>query len=382
MSDAPRGTDRPGGPGYRLADVPPGGIAAGVADMGLAPPPEVLVAAHAALDAHVGYPSVAELDAVRDAADAWWQERHGLALVPGRTAVTRSAVAAIAGLLGRWTAPGDVVVRAVPGYPPLGQAVLGTRCVDRTVELVPDPATPTRLVVDPDDLDAALAGAAVLLWVQPGNPAGTVPTRSELEQVVDVAARHDVLVVSDEVWADLVHAPHRHVPLAVVAAERAPDLRVVTVTGATKTFDVAGLGATLATSSHDDVHAALVGPGRVPLLSAPSVAGLAGSAAAYRHGGPWLDAVLALLRRNRDVASATLRELLGPESVAEAEGTYLLWVRAPRSWGDDPATHLLEQAGVVVTDGAGMDGPGWVRLNLAAPAPTVDDLLARLVAAT
>jgi len=382
MTDAPRGTDRPGGPGHRLAEVPPGGIAAGVADMGLAPPPELLVAAHEALDGHVGYPSTAEHERARAAADAWWQQRHGLALPAGRTAVTRSAVAAIAGLLGRWTTPGDVVVRAVPGYPPLGHAVLGTRCVDRTVELVADPAAPTRLVLDPVDLDRALDGAAVLLWVQPGNPAGTVPTRAELEQVVDVAARHDVMVVSDEVWADLVHTPHQHVPLATVAAERAPELRVVTVTGATKTFDVAGLGATLASSSHDDVHAALVGPGRVPLLSAPSVPGLAATAAAYERGGPWLEATLGLLRRNRDVATTVLRELLGPESVADAEGTYLLWVRAPRAWGDDPPAHLLERTGVVVTDGAGMDGPGWVRCNLAAPADTVDDLLARLVAAT
>jgi len=154
------------------------------------------------------------------------------------------------------------------------------------------------------------------------------------------------------------------------------------VTGATKTFDLAGLGATLVISSHDDVHAALVGPGRVQLLGLPAVAGLAATAAAYRHGGPWLEATLRLLRRNRDVATAALRELLGPEAVADAEGTYLLWVRAPRAWGDDPAAHLREHAGVVVTDGAGMDGPGWIRLNLAAPQDTVDDLLARIVAAS
>lgn len=365
--------------GAKWADVPAGGIGAGVADMDLPPPQVALAAAREALEGPQGYASQAELDDVVDAADGWWRERHGLDLPRARTVVTRSAVNALAIALARLTRPGDALVRTSPGYPPIGALAAAHRLEDRPVPLVADGTG--RHVPDPDALDRALDGAAVLVLAAPRNPTGTVPTRDEVAGLVDRAAAAGVVVLSDEVWADLVHAPAVHVPVAAVAAERAPDLRVVTVVGATKSFNLAALGATLVRSSHDDLHAAVTGPGHVPLLTLPSEPGRRATVAAFRHAGPWLDDTLALLRGNRDRATAALRAALGDDAVATQEGTYLLWVRAPRTWGAQPGAHLRTAAGLVVGEGADYGSPGHVRLNLATDPTTCDELVRRLVAA-
>ena len=81
--------------------------------------------------------------------------------------------------------------------------------------------------------------AKALLLCNPHNPTGHVFTAAELRHVADIAQRHDLVLVSDEVHADLVHAPHRHVELAVVAPE--VEVRTVTISSASKAFNVAGL---------------------------------------------------------------------------------------------------------------------------------------------
>ena len=94
---------------------------------------------------------------------------------------------------------------------------------------------------DHDELDRRLAAepAHLLLLCHPQNPTGHVFDRGELERLAEIAARHGLPVVSDEVHAELVHPPHAHVPFAALGPE--VEARTVTVTSASKAFNLAGM---------------------------------------------------------------------------------------------------------------------------------------------
>ena len=136
------------------------------------------------------------------------------------------------------TAPGDRIVVHLPAYYPFLAAIekMGRRRVDVTAELVDG-----RWQFDHDELDRRLAAepAHLLLLCHPQNPTGHVFDRGELEQLAEIAARHDLPVVSDEVHAELVHPPHTHVPFAALGPE--VEARTVTVTSASKAFNLAGM---------------------------------------------------------------------------------------------------------------------------------------------
>lgn len=368
--------------GAKWADVPAGAIAASVADMDLPPPEAVLEAAMTAVTAHDGYPSPAEVDELVDAGAAWWGARHGTSLAAERCVPVSSVAAGAAWAIVRLTSPGDGVVRLRPGYPPLTDAVRSTGRDDRPVDLVGDGAGGWRL--DLDALDAACRGARMLLWVSPHNPTGRVWSREEVEAVVEVAARHDLWVVADEVWADLVLAAGaRHVGVHAVASDVAPAVasRTVTFVTTTKPWNLAGLGCGMLHTGSDDVHAALRGDGVVPLVPTPARASLAASTAAWRGGGQWLDETLVHLRAVVDDAVGRLRASLGDARVTVPEATYTVWVDARGLVDDDdPAGRLAVPGGVVPTDGATYGAPGFLRLNLAVPAATATTIVDRVLA--
>ena len=129
------------------------------------------------------------------------------------------------------TDPGDGIVLHTPAYHPFLETI---DSMQRRIVRVPSP-------FDYDALDATLARepARLMILCHPHNPTGHVFTRSELERLAEIAARHDLVVISDEIHADLVHAPHGHVPFESLGPDVAA--RTITVTSASKAFNLAGL---------------------------------------------------------------------------------------------------------------------------------------------
>ncbi|MCC4316861.1 aminotransferase class I/II-fold pyridoxal phosphate-dependent enzyme [Streptomyces malaysiensis subsp. malaysiensis] len=90
-------------------------------------------------------------------------------------------------------------------------------------------------------LDTAVAESAckALVLVNPHNPTGRVHTRAELAEIAAIARRHDLLVISDEIHAELTYDSHRHIPFASLSPDAAR--RTVTLTSATKAFNLAAI---------------------------------------------------------------------------------------------------------------------------------------------
>ncbi|MFE6967796.1 MalY/PatB family protein [Isoptericola sp. NPDC057653] len=291
------------------------------------------------------------------------------------------------------TAPGDAVVVTPPVYPPFygfpgneGRRVLEAPLTeDLRLDLGTLEDAFARATGAADQGTGPGSGRrAVLLLCNPHNPTGTAHTRAELEAVLALADRYDVRVVADE-----IHAPFTFERVAAGAAPFVPLLsvagsdRAVVVQSASKAFNLAGLrAATL-----------LGGPGaaadlrRIPEEAGHAVNHLAvlAHAAAYRDGGPWLDALLDGVHRNRGLAGALLAEHAPAVRLRPADATYLAWldVRAALPTGvpaAGAADLVLERGRLALEDGVrfGAGGAGRLRLNLATSTAVLTEAAQRL----
>jgi cystathionine beta-lyase len=273
--------------------------------------------------------------------------------------VMQGVVAAIHHL----TDPGDGIVLHLPAYHPFLGAIAAT--ARRRVDV------PARLVdgawrFDHAELDRRLADepARLLLLCHPHNPTGHVFDRRELEVLAELAARHDLVVVADEVHAELVHPPREHVPFA--ALDREVEARTVTVTSASKAFNLAGMRWAILHAGFQPLHDALQALPR-HYLGTPNVMGVAATAAAWEDGDQWQTAVRAQLDVNRHLLTDLLVAHLPDVGYAVPDATYLAWLDCRRSGlGDDPA-EVFRRRGVELSPGPrfGPHGAGFARLNFA-----------------
>jgi cystathionine beta-lyase len=216
--------------------------------------------------------------------------------------------------------------------------------------------------------------------VNPHNPTGRVFTRAELQALADIAMRNDMLIVTDEVLAELAYPPHRHIPIASLGPEIAG--RTVTINSATKAFNIAGLRCAVVHVAPKHLRDAL--NGYPPDFFGPvNVLGVEATKAAWRHGDAWLAGLLRHLSGNRDLVG----EVLGgqvPIRYDPPEAAYLAWLDCRELDIDgEPADYFRTRARVELNTGAGFgrEGNGFVRLNFATSTGVLTEILNRMTAA-
>lgn len=351
----------------------PGVLPAWVADMDYDPPAPVLDALRGHLDrGDLGYGPFAG-DLVEHYAR--WQERqHGWRPDVGGLRAFTSALHALETALWNTTEQGDGVVVFTPIYYPFLDAIAdsGRRRVDV-------PLDPVGWRIDPDRLDAAIDDTTrVILFCNPHNPTGRVFDDDEVAAVADVAERHDLLVISDEIWGELVHPGSVHRPLAV-SDERFAG-RLVTLGSASKTFNLAGLRTAVAHIDHQPLTDALsTMPGH--LGGSPSSLGIVGTITAWTECDDWLAAARRTIAARRDQLASRLARDLPAVGFDPPEATYLCWLDLRRTGlGDDPAETLLERFGVALSSGPkfGPDSAGFARINVATSEEILDRIIDRI----
>ncbi|MFI1800301.1 MalY/PatB family protein [Streptomyces sp. NPDC020379] len=310
------------------------------------------------------------------ALDAFARERWGWdGVVAERTAIMPDVMLGVVEILKLITSPGDAVVVNSPVYPPFYAFVehLDRRIVEAPLDEAGriDPAT-----LEPACREAVRGGRrAAYLLCSPHNPTGTVHTARELAAVAELTAGHGVRVVVDEIHAPLVLAGTRFVPyLSVPGAESA-----FSMMSASKAWHLAGLKAALAVAGPGAAADLARLPGEVS--HGPSHLGVIAHTAALRHGGDWLDALLAGLDGNRRLLADLLARQLPEVGYAPPEATYLAWLDCrPLGLGDRAASVFLEHGRVALTAGSGFGtgGAGHVRLNFATPPEVLTEAVGRM----
>jgi cystathionine beta-lyase len=321
------------------------------------------------------YPALAEAFA------AYMQQRFGWHVGSEHVVPVADLVQALFTGVSAFTQPGQGVVLQTPIYPPFQAAVRET---GRRIVESPLIDTGQRFVMDPDSLASVFdAHAPLLLLCNPHNPTGRVFERAELEAIASVVVERQLVVIADEVHADLVflkNSSHQHIPFASLGPEVAA--RTVTITSATKAYNIPGLRCGVmhfgSAALRERFRQAV--PDR--MLGIANRFGIEATLVSWRECGGWLNEVLGVLEKNRASMNVFLANEMPGVRWYPPEATYLAWLdfREVLQPTVVPQAYLLEHARVALSDGTdfGRGGEGRARLNFGTSPQVLDAILSRL----
>lgn len=359
---------------------PPGVLPAWIAEHDLGPPPVVRDALRRIADlGDVGYSRRA--NELGPAFADWAEVRHGWRPDPDLVVPTADVLQGIWAVVAAFSEPGEGVITTPPVYPYFHDVAPSLRRRSLECPLRHD-ADGWRL--DLDDLAALLErepAARILLLCSPHNPTGHLYSRDDLQAIVELTRRHDVILVSDEIHFDLVHPGARHCPTLAL-----PDAAAHTVAlySAGKAFAISGLRAAIAVFAGEELHDRFNEAMPAHLLGGVGRAGVEAAIAAWRHGAGWLDELVALFDRHRRMVVDVLAAELPAVGCHLPDSTFLAWLDLSAfDLGPDPAARLVEQAQVRTSEGHefGTGGEGHVRLNFGTSTTLLEEMLGRLVGA-
>jgi cystathionine beta-lyase len=370
--------------GVKWSRSGPGVLPAWIADMDFPVPPPIRDAlAEATQRGDLGYPAWSTWTGQNPLAEPFagrMAELYGWRPRPDWVRNFSDLLQALQVVLHLTTKPGDAVALHTPTYPPFLKTIemMGRRVIASPVERSGD-----GWGFDPQRLEQAVQSSEcrTLMIVNPQNPTGRVFTSSELHALADIALRNDMLIVADEILADLAYPPYRHIPMASLGANVAD--RTVTMTSATKAFNIAGLRCAVAHIAPAGLRDAI--DAHPPDFFGPvNVLGVEATKAAWRHGDAWLAALLDYLRGNRDLVADILADRAPAIKYDRPEAAYLAWLDCrDLELAVEPADYFRAEARVGLSAGKafGREGDGFARLNFATSAEVLTEILSRMTSA-
>ncbi|MHA1165422.1 MAG: MalY/PatB family protein [Alphaproteobacteria bacterium] len=361
----------------------PGGeklFATGVADMDFKAPPVVIEALQNRLG-HGVFGYEAAPDGLMPALTGWLHARHGWEVDESHILRSPNILNTLAIAASLFTGEGDGVIVQPPVFFDFFDILR-----ENHRAMISNPLILERghYVMDFGDLEhkARDPRTKMIYLCNPHNPIGRVWSRDELRTLGDICAAHNVLVVSDEIHGDITFAGHQYTPFASLGSSYADNC--ITCVSPAKSFNIAACCSAFTIISNDEKREAFqVENSRLTVNKNNAFANVA-MEAAYKDGGPWLDAVVAYLEKNVELVRDRLKDMTGV-ALIEPEGTFLLWLDF-RKLGlppDDLSVFLTEKAKWSVTRGQafGAEGGGFARLNIACTRGRLETALNQLSSA-
>lgn len=373
----------------------PGALAAWVADMDIAPAAIIRQRLFELLGrGDLGYPSwpknnvgIGRSSPGRAAFVHWADTRYEWQISDtDHLAEFCDVVQAIQVMLHLCTEPGDGVILHTPAYPPMFDAIASVGCELLEIPLLPPSGAEAAGTWESDltALQAMLDGpsgarAKVLLLCHPHNPTGKVFRPAELLALGEIAERHDLVIISDEIHADLEHSEQRHVVVASLSSQIAA--RTVTIHSASKAFNLAGLRYALAHIGPVWLRERL---SALPshLFGAPNLAGVTAAVAAWTEPDAlvWLEQVRTHFAAQRHLLGDLLAEYVPEVTYHSPEATYLGWLDArAMDLGDDPSEFWRSPDRgpdrVDLSPGPDFGRAGFARLNFATSAAMLTQIV-------
>ena len=368
-----------------------------VADMDFAIPEAITKALQTRLNHPIFGYSVAP-ESLYDALIKWlrvkhdWQvKREWIVLTPGVVPSLNLVVAAL-------TAENAGVIVQPPVYFPFFSAVTNhiRRLIQNPLLLANADSDSLHYQIDFDQLDRCAKEAKLLLLCSPHNPVGRVWQQDELLKLLDIAKKHNLIILADEIHADLVYENAKHQCLSRLAfgfefrfeqstVELENAHRVITAVSPSKTFNIPGLGLSalivpnlthrLAIQSHLDKMG----------VSTTNPFNLVAFEAAYREGDDWLSALMVYLQNTVEAAIIFINTQLPQINVIRPQGTYLLWLDCRKlNLTEEALTRFfIQEAKLGLSSGAifGIGGEGFMRMNIGTAKANVMAALSRLKSA-
>lgn len=318
----------------------------------------------------------------------WQVKREWIVLTPGVVPSLNLVVAALT------TENAGVIVQP-PVYFPFYSAVTNQnrRLIENPLVLHDYGDSNVHYEMDFEQLDICAKDAKMLMLCSPHNPVGRVWSKDELLKLLAIAKKHNLIILADEIHADLVYANAHHQSLSQLHLETEKlssslsdkPLSIITAISPSKTFNIPGLGLSALIVPNEAHRQAIQLHLNTMGVAVTNPFNLVAFEAAYREGGDWLNALMAYLQNTCDEAIAFIHTHLPAINVIRPQGTYLLWLDCRKLNFDDDALNrfFIQEAKLGLSPGAmfGRGGEGYMRMNIATPKANVMVALTRLKAA-
>lgn len=361
-------------------DVKEGELPMWVADMDFMCAPEIIRALKKRTEHGIfGYTDIN--DNWREAYVSWWDKRHSFKMDGGKLLFCSGIVPAAASLIRCLTKPSDGVIVMAPVYNIFFNLIKQNGRTVKESCLIYERSSGT-FQIDFDDLENKMSdeNTTLLILCNPQNPVGKIWSRDELEAVGELAVKHNVFVLSDEIHCDITAPGKLYTPFASVN-----DLNrnnSATLISPTKAFNLAGIQTSCVYAYDANIRSKIADSLNIDNINEPNVFAVPATVAAFEKSGDWLDAMRDYVFKNRSFAEKYIESEIPLLVPVKGDATYLLWVDIERCHmsSTEFTARLRSKTGLFITPGKvyGSNGDGFVRINLACPKSLVEEGLRRL----
>lgn len=301
----------------------------------------------------------------------WEISRDWISYIPG-------IVKGIAFVLDCFTQPGDRVIIQPPVYHPFRLVPEG---MGREVVYNPLKEVDGHYQMDFEQLESVIdQKCKVLILCSPHNPGGIVWPKETLARLAEICSRHDILVISDEIHAEMVYPGNRQIPFPTVSDTAAANC--ITFMAPSKTFNIAGIVSSYAIVPDEKLRDKFYSYLKARELSDGTIFAYTATTAAYTYGAEWLQQMRQYVIANMHFVDDFLQRNIPRIKVYPAQASFLLWLDCRELGLNQEALVdlFINQAHLALNDGSifGKEGTGFMRLNIGCPRSVLEEAMCAL----
>ena len=238
--------------------------------------------------------------------------------------------------------------------------------------------------MDFEDMEKKIVSKKIhaAIFCSPHNPCGRVWEKWEIEKAMEIYKKHDVYVISDEIWSDIIMEGHKHIPTQSVSEDAR--MRTVAMYAPSKTFNLAGFIGSYHVIYNKWLRERIEKESSLCFYNEMNVLSMYALIGAYKpEGHEWADEMRATIKGNLDYAYNYINEHFEGVEVSKPEGTYMMFIDCTK-WCEAHGKTIEDveksawDVGVAVQDGKMFHGPCHLRMNLALPLSRVQEAFNRL----
>jgi len=318
-----------------------------------------------------------------DAIIRWQKERNGVeGLLPEHIGYENGVLGGVSSAVQAFTSPGDKVLIHSPTYVGFTGTMANTGRVIIHSELKRDEEGIWRM--DFEDMDRKIKehGITFAIFCSPHNPCGRVWERWEIEKAMEVYERNNCLVISDEIWSDIIMPGYKHIPTQSVSEDARE--RVIALYSPSKTFSLAGLIGSYHIIYNDYLKKRILRRSEMGHYNACNVLSMHALIGAFSDEGmEWADEMVQVINENIELACSFIGENFPGVSAMRPQGTYMLYLDCAQ-WCAEHGVDIHEvqargvHCGVVWQNGEAFKRPDTIRVNLALPKSRLEEALSRM----
>lgn len=351
-------------------------LAAWVADMDFETPRFIIDALKERLE-HPVFGYSVEPEDYRPSIIEWEKKLHGLEIKPEWISYIPGIVKGIGMVINVFTKPGDDVVIFPPVYHPFR---ITAELNGRKVVNVPLKEQGGSYYIDFDALSSLETKGGVLIFSNPHNPGGRIWSEEELKRLSEICKRKKLLVISDEIHADMALWGKKHTPFMTV--NKAAAENSITFCAPSKTFNIPAIVSSFSVIPDERLRNRFYGWLKANEFDEAPVFSYIATIAAYRHGETWRREMLEYIEDNIKFTEEFFKKELPEIKALRPDASFLVWLDC-RDLGLSQVELVdlfVNKARVALNDGAmfGKEGEGFMRLNVAAPRKELEKILVRI----